>query len=60
MRLHRPVLRIISLIGITAWLIACGGGGGGGTVNDAIRSYINNRATGIVVATATTATTTGN
>ncbi len=29
MRLHRPVLRIISLIGITTWLIAWGGGGGG-------------------------------
>ena len=29
MKLHRPVLRIISLIGITTWLIACGGGGGG-------------------------------
>jgi hypothetical protein len=29
MRLRRPVLRIISLIGITTWLIACGGGGGG-------------------------------
>jgi hypothetical protein len=30
MSLHRPFLRIISLIGITTWLIACGGGGGGG------------------------------
>jgi hypothetical protein len=29
MRLYRPFLRIISLIGITTWLIACGGGGGG-------------------------------
>jgi hypothetical protein len=29
MRLHRPFLKIISLIGITTWLIACGGGGGG-------------------------------
>jgi hypothetical protein len=29
MGLHRSFLRIISLIGIATWLIACGGGGGG-------------------------------
>ena len=27
MRLHRPILKIILLISITAWLAACGGGG---------------------------------